>query len=134
MFKHTEYLLENNLNLQINKYSILKNICIQYIGNDKSSYKQFLDIIEKYIDTIYFSNNDKQSIIDYHKYKPDVVVCDTNKTDLSAFEISTQIKQQNPDQPIIITSAYTNTENLIEAIKIGIDAYIIKPINTLLYP
>jgi len=120
---------DNNLNTPLNKYSILKNVCIQYVGNDQSTRKQFLENIKLHIGSIYFCNDGEQALTEYHKYKPDLLVSELNLADMSGLEVASELRIYDPDLPILITSEQTNADKLIEAIRVGIDAYIIKPIN-----
>jgi len=43
--------------------------------------------------------------------------------------MSKQIKEINQDVPIIVATAFSNSEYLLEAINLGIDKYVLKPIN-----
>ncbi len=46
---------------------------------------------------------------------------------MDGIEMITKIKEINEDQLVLITSAHTETDYMIAAIKVGIDGYIIKP-------
>jgi PAS domain S-box-containing protein len=48
---------------------------------------------------------------------------------MDGLELSKNIKEIENNIPIVVTSAYSNSENFIKAIDLGVDGYLIKPIN-----
>ena len=48
---------------------------------------------------------------------------------MDGLELSRNIKEINPNQNILIISAYAEIDNFITSIKLGIDGYILKPIS-----
>ena len=113
----------------MNKYSILKNIRILYVEDDENIREQFLEILEIYIDTVYVSSDGEEGLAAYEKYLPDIVITDIRMPGLSGLEMATAIKELKPEQPVLITTAFSDAEFLIEAVEIGVDGYIIKPID-----
>jgi diguanylate cyclase len=65
----------------------------------------------------------------YKKCRYDIVITDIKMPKLDGLEMSKAIKQINSEQSIVIVSAYSHVENFIDAIKTGIDGYIIKPVD-----
>jgi len=63
-----------------------------------------------------------------------MVVIDCNNSDIDGLTMATTIKKLNPDRPILLINDSSDSELLTQIIKIGIDAFILKPIqaNTLL--
>ncbi len=48
---------------------------------------------------------------------------------MNGLEMIREIKRINPNIPIIVATAFSNTEYLLEAIDIGVDKYVLKPID-----
>jgi YesN/AraC family two-component response regulator len=48
---------------------------------------------------------------------------------MDGIEMAAEIKAVNPGVIIIVISAYSNTEYLLNSIEIGINHYVLKPIN-----
>ena len=57
----------------------------------------------------------------------DLVVCDVMLPGENGIKILDRVKRLNPDQPVIMITAYASVENAIEAMKKGADEYITKP-------
>jgi len=65
----------------------------------------------------------------FKKYKPDIVITDILMPIRDGLEMARDIKQISRETPIIVLSAFSEKERLLKAIDIGIDKYLIKPID-----
>ena len=59
----------------------------------------------------------------------DLVIIDLKMEHMDGLEVSRQIKQLNPETPIMILTGYGSMETAIEAIRLDLDDYVVKPIN-----
>ena len=89
------------------------------------SLEVFLSKISK---NVYAANNANDALQLYYEHKPQIIISDINMPSINGIEMSKQIKKDNPEQPIILISANTESEYIIQAVDLNIDAYIIKPI------
>lgn len=64
-----------------------------------------------------------------HKDDIDLVITDVNMPNMSGLEMAKEIKLINSNMPIIVATAFSNSEYLLEAIDLGIDKYVLKPVN-----
>jgi len=64
-----------------------------------------------------------------HQNTIDLVITDVNMPNMNGLEMSKEIKAINPNIPIIVATAFSNSEYLLEAIELGVDKYVLKPIN-----
>jgi DNA-binding response OmpR family regulator len=65
----------------------------------------------------------------FKKYKPDIVITDILMPIRNGLEMAKDIKQISRETPIIVLSAFSEKERLLKAIDVGIDKYLIKPID-----
>ncbi len=65
----------------------------------------------------------------FKKYKPDIVITDILMPIRDGLEMAKDIKQISRETPIIVLSAFSEKERLLKAIDVGIDKYLIKPID-----
>lgn len=65
----------------------------------------------------------------FKKFKPDIVITDIMMPVVDGLMMAKEIKNISKETPIIILSAFSEKERLLEAIDIGIDKYLIKPID-----
>ncbi|MEA3512210.1 MAG: response regulator [Campylobacterota bacterium] len=64
----------------------------------------------------------------YKKNRYDIVITDINMPVMSGLEMLKEIKSINEEQNTLVISAYSDTKNFIDSIKLGVDGYILKPI------
>ncbi|MEZ7934004.1 MAG: response regulator transcription factor [Sulfurospirillum sp.] len=65
----------------------------------------------------------------FKKYKPDIVITDIMMPVMDGLVMAKEIKHISKQTPIVILSAFSEKERLLEAIDVGIDKYLIKPID-----
>lgn len=65
----------------------------------------------------------------FKKYKPDIVITDIMMPIMDGLSMAKEIKNLSKQTPIVIFSAFSEKEKLLEAIDVGIDKYLIKPID-----
>ncbi|MBJ6725311.1 sensor histidine kinase [Geomesophilobacter sediminis] len=73
--------------------------------------------------------NGKEGLQRFREIQPDLVVTDVKMPQMHGIEMSRTMKQERPDVPVIVTSAHSDLDYLIEAIEIGISRYVMKPID-----
>ncbi|MEA3384755.1 MAG: EAL domain-containing protein [Campylobacterota bacterium] len=59
----------------------------------------------------------------------DLIITDVNMPNMSGLEMAKEIKAINANIPIIVATAFSNSEYLLEAIDLGVDKYVLKPVN-----
>ncbi len=65
----------------------------------------------------------------FKKFKPDIVITDILMPICDGLEMAREIKHISRETPIIVLSAFSEKERLLKAIDVGIDKYLIKPID-----
>ena len=63
----------------------------------------------------------------FKKVAPDIIITDINMPKKSGLEMAKEIKALDSSVPIIILSAFSETEKLLNAIDVGVVKYFIKP-------
>ena len=115
-----------------------ENLTILYVEDEQDILHSMTNYLEKFFHTVYTAANGKIGLELYEKYRPDIVITDINMPVLDGFQMAQAIRNINEDQNILVISAYSDTENFTRFIQLGIDGYILKPIdfeqlNTALY-
>ena len=109
--------------------NILHNFNILYLEDDENLLKHTKDILEDFVNNIYAvkTSNEAMDIL-LHK-KVDVIICDILLKDENGIDFLKHIKNKNINIPTILTTAHTDTQYLLDAIRLKVENYIIKPIN-----
>lgn len=86
-------------------------------------------IVRKYPDIkIYMAENGKIGVELFKEHCPDIVIADINMPVMNGIQMAAKIKELKCSTKIIAVTATSETPYLIDAIKIGISRYVLKPI------
>ncbi len=64
----------------------------------------------------------------YQTLHPNIVITDIKMPRMSGLELAKKIRSVDRDIPIVVTSAYTDQELLLESIKLSLVEYLVKPV------
>ena len=115
----------------INNISILKNITILYAEDEKDLREVTHQILKGFTKKQYVAQNGQEGLelFKEHESEIDLIITDVNMPILNGLDMVKEIKKININIPIIVATAFSNKEYLLEAIDIGIDKYVLKPID-----
>jgi len=65
----------------------------------------------------------------FNKLRPEIIVTDINMPLMNGIAMAREIKQIDPEVTIVAVTAYSDTGYLLGAIEIGMDHYVLKPVN-----
>ena len=110
---------------------ILKNISILYVEDEVNVREFTKNVLVTLLKNVYVASNgeDGLKIFEENENEIDLIITDINMPKMDGLSMSYSIKKMNNDIPIIITSAYNDTDFLKKSIEIGISTYAIKPID-----
>ncbi len=74
-----------------------------------------------------FAGTGAEALPQLASFKPDVIVLDMRLPDTDGIDLLRLIRADRPDTPVVITTAYTSIEPLVEVLGIGHSGYLIKP-------
>ncbi len=109
----------------------LKNYTILYVEDEKESVELIQTLLKTKIKTIFVAYDGLEGLALYKEHLPDIVISDIQMPNMNGIEMAKEIKKLNPKQNIIFITAFNENNLLLEAINLGIDKYIIKPILSL---
>jgi diguanylate cyclase (GGDEF)-like protein len=115
----------------INNISILKNVTILYAEDEKDLREVTHQILKGFTKKQFVASDGKEGLelFKAHENEIDLIITDVNMPILNGLEMVKEIKKINFNIPIIVATAFSNKEYLLEAIDIGIDKYVLKPID-----
>jgi len=80
------------------------------------------------IEDVYTANNGVEAIELCEKYKPEIIITDIRMPGIDGLELCRQVSEMYNPAEIIILSGYSEFEYAKQAIKYGVSAYLLKPI------
>ncbi len=109
---------------------ILSNYTILYVEDNKEISEEIVFFLRGVVKNIYIAYNGQEGAELYEKHNPDIVITDIQMPIMNGIEMIKTIRSKSEkNTPIIITTAFNEAHHLIEAINMGVDYYIMKPLN-----
>lgn len=102
---------------------------ILYVEDELDIREAVLEMLSRRIKNIIVAQNGSEGLELYIKEKPDIVITDIRMPIMNGLDMAKKIKEINKNCQIIVTSAHSDITYFTEAIEIGINQYVIKPIN-----
>jgi response regulator RpfG family c-di-GMP phosphodiesterase len=114
----------------INKlYNLTKDLTILYVEDDDTISNQMKDILDDLFYKVYLEKDGLSGFETYKKHDCiDIVLTDLNMPRMNGQELIYQINQINPKQIIIVVTAHSDSDRLINLLQSGVDHFILKPI------
>ena len=113
--------MQKNLN-------ILKSLSILYAEDDSVIQNSISRILKMFFKEVYIANDGNEALEIYQNNKIDVIMLDYVMPNLDGYQTAKIIREINKKIPIIIASAYTDKEKLLNAIELNLIKYLEKPI------
>ena len=110
---------------------LTRNLSVLYVEDNKKLRLNTALYLKKLFSVVTEANDGKEALELYKKNSFDLVITDIDMPIMNGLDMSKAIKKINKYQIILIISAYSRTENFTKSIKIGIDGYLLKPIDTI---
>jgi len=114
----------------------LKTLTVLYVEDDDNIRSSLSNIFTKIFAEVIICNDGDDGINQFKHYtqeqqsKIDLVVSDINMPNKNGIEMVQEIRELDQDIPVIFTTAHGESDYLMEAIKLKIAYYALKPINT----
>ena len=108
---------------------ILKNLNILYIEDEASIKENVKKTLELFCDNVYDEECIENAKKTLEKNRIDIIISDINLPDISGINFIKQLRMIDKTIPVIILSAYTDKNYLLEATKLKLVDYLTKPID-----
>ncbi|CAM3404727.1 response regulator [Helicobacter labetoulli] len=109
----------------------LSKLTILYAEDDNDTANLTSMVLEDYVGRLLVAKNGQEALNLFKLHKVDLVITDILMPKMNGIELINAIRTSSthPDVPVVITTAHTETKYLLDAIRLRVDGYILKPIN-----
>lgn len=114
------------------KYDLLKKFSILYVEDEKEVREQLISFISRRVKTLYAAANGQEGLEKFKKYNPDIVITDIRMPIMDGLEMASAMKKISKNTPIVVITAFNDYDYFLKSIDIGVDKYVLKPVNTAL--
>lgn len=114
----------------------LQTLTVLYVEDDDAIRNSLGTILKKVFKEVITCVDGKDGISNYELYTKDmdvvfdVIITDINMPHINGLEMVRKIREHDLEIPVIMTTAHGESNYLMEAIKLGVSGYTLKPIDT----
>lgn len=104
------------------------DIKILYVEDEQLVRETIYEMLNRRIENVIVAADGQEGLEKYHSENPAIIITDIKMPNMDGLEMISQIKEDNIDVPIIITSAHSESQYFIKAIDLGIANFVMKPV------
>jgi PAS domain S-box-containing protein len=108
---------------------LTKQFRVLLVEDEDSAREEMKSILGRFFKDVVIAIDGEDGLKKFKKEKIDLIVTDINMPRMNGLEMAEKIKSIAPDINILVISAHNETNFFIEAIKLGIDGFILKPVD-----
>lgn len=105
----------------------MKNLKVLIVEDEIDLANLIKSSIKELFFKVVIAKDGLEAIKKFDSFKPDIIISDIMMPNLNGLEMSKKIKEKSSETPIVILSAHSHKDMLLEAIDLGISKYFIKP-------
>ena len=117
----------NNANLNLNS---LKTLTVLYVEDDDDVREQLSQYLRRRVGKLLIAKNGVEGLEIYRTQQPDMIITDILMPLMDGLTMAAEIRATDTNIPIIVTTAFENSNYFLRSIEVGIDKYVVKPIDT----
>lgn len=107
---------------------VLKNLTVLIVEDDEIVLDELSKTLTIFFKRLLAAKNGIEAYMLYELEKPDLLITDIKMPVLDGIELIKKIRKTNYEIPIILMSSYSEQHILLSVLNLGVDGYIIKPI------
>lgn len=85
--------------------------------------------LRKRAETFYVAENGQEGLEKFKAHNPDLIITDISMPIMNGLDMIREIKKLSEDVQVIVMSAYSVKEYFLDAINLGVNGYLIKPVD-----
>ena len=110
---------------------LTQNLKLLYVEDNEKFRLNTALYLNKLFSVVTEASNGEEALKLYKKSNFDIVIADIDMPKMNGLDMSEAIKKINKDQIILIISGYSEVNHFTKSIKLGVDGYLLKPIDTM---
>lgn len=112
-----------------NKIELLKSLTILYVEDEEEIRNNINQVLCMLSNSVISAKDAKEALEYYKNNKIDIIISDINMPEISGIEFIKIIREENKYIPVILLTAHSETNLLLDATKLKLSDYLLKPIN-----
>ena len=105
-----------------------RNLTLLYVEDNVGARAGSMLIFEEFFGRVIEAVDGEDGLEKFKNYHIDLVITDITMPQMNGLEMAAAIRKLSPQTPVLILSAYNEAEYFIESIRLGVEGYLLKPI------
>ena len=106
----------------------LNNLKVLYVEDEENIRHNAVEYLKRITKEVLEASDGKEAIKIWAEEKPDIIISDISMPRLNGLDMARYIRSKDTQVQIIIATAYTDTQYLMQAVELNLVKYIVKPI------
>lgn len=115
--------------MSLNLKKLLKQLDVLLIVPKDESYTRIENILNIFFKSIIYTKSIREAYEIYEVNHPAVIIVDINIRDGNGIEFIKHVRKRNKNIPILVVTQNKELDNLLEAIKLNLIDYLLKPLD-----
>ena len=111
-------------------YNFLKDKTVLYIEDEQDIRENVTELISEHFFKFHTSSSAEEGYQLFQDKKIDIVITDIEMASMSGLDLLEKIREENSKIHLVVISAHTKIEYLLEAIPFKLEQYVVKPLNS----
>lgn len=108
----------------------LRELTLLFVDDEADIRENIYSILAPFFKKIYLEKDGEEGLHIFCEHKDiDIILTDIMMPKMSGIEMVKKIRQANGDIPIIFETAFSESEMILETIKLNIIGYVLKPVD-----
>ncbi len=109
----------------------ISEISMLFVEDNRTTRSYYEKMLKDKAGALFLAENGLEGLEIYQAHKPDLIITDINMPIMHGLDMIRQIKekQSNEELRVIVMSAYSIKEYFLEAIDLGVNGYLVKPVD-----
>lgn len=110
--------------------NMLQKLRVLYVEDDADTRQELTRFLKKRVGHVSSALNGAEALTLVRQMTFDTVITDLRMPDTDGIAFVKSLREAGSQMPVIITSAFSDTETILQTVDLGIVKYCVKPVNT----
>jgi len=94
------------------------NLTLLYVEDDEIIRQNAVEYLSNYCQKVFWAKDGQEALLVYKDKKPNIIITDIEMPRLNGLEMAKRIRKKDKKTPIIIATAFTEKEYLLQAVEL----------------
>ncbi|MCT7445763.1 MULTISPECIES: response regulator transcription factor [Aliarcobacter] len=106
----------------------LKTLTLLYAEDEEGIRRNIADSLRYYFKDVFEASNGEEAYLIYKDKAPNIILSDIHMPILNGIEFIKKVRKKDRLTPVVMITAHTDKEYLLEAVELHMEKYLVKPI------